>query len=205
MMSREAGSFTKTGDVSLELDWDRRYREGLYDDVAEVHGLVERFAYSIPRHKPVIDIAMGQGRDVLFLARAGLRVYGLERSREAIDLARKAARTGGAEIHTVLGDALSLPFRAGTAGAILVFYFLERSILAELVRLLSPGGILLYETFLKRQNALGAGGPRNPDYLLGDGELYECLQDLELLFYEEGIFEGRGKRRALARYAGRKR
>jgi SAM-dependent methyltransferase len=189
----------------LEPDWDKRYREGFYDDAAEVHDLVKRFASSIPRRRPVIDIAMGQGRDVLFLARAGLRVYGLERSGEAIDLARKAARTGGVEIHAVLGDALVLPFRAGTAGAVLVFYFLERRILAELVRLLAPGGIFLYETFLRRQNRIGTSGPRNPDYLLGDGELYEYLRDLEVLFYEEGIFEARGKRRALARYAGRKR
>jgi tellurite methyltransferase len=193
------------GDIFLEPDWDTRYREGFYGDAPGVHDLVKRFASSIPRHKPVIDIAMGQGRDVLFLAAAGFRVLGIEKSREAILLAQKIAQRDGTEVQAILGDARSLPFKAGVAGAVLVFYFLEREILAELVRLLAPGGILLYETFLRRQNRISTNGPRNPDYLLDDGELYEHFQGLELLFYEEGIFNARGKRRALARYAGRKR
>lgn len=189
----------------MEPDWDARYREGFYGDAPGVHDLVKRFAPSIPCRKPVIDIAMGQGRDVLFLASTGFRVYGLEKSREAILLAQKIGQKDGTEVQPILGDAHSLPFKAGVAGAVLVFYFLEREILAELVRLLAPGGILLYETFLRRQNRISSNGPRNPDYLLDDGELYEHFRGLELLFYEEGIFNVWGKRRALARYAGRKR
>ena len=41
--------------------------------------------------------------------------------------------------------------------------------MADLIGLLAPGGLLLYETFLKRQNIIDR--PRNPDYLLDDGEL----------------------------------
>jgi tellurite methyltransferase len=193
------------GGTFLEPDWDGRYREGLYDDVGEVHDLVRRFASSIPPGKPVIDIAMGQGRDALFLARTGLRVYGLERSGEAIGIAKKAALKDGADLRPVLGDAHWLPFREGMAGAVLVFRFLDRGIFMDLQRLLAPSGILLYETFLRRQDRVGVSGPRNPDYLLEDGELYERFRVLELLFYEEGIFGAQGKRRALARFAGRKR
>ncbi len=189
----------------MELDWDARYREGLYDESVRAHDLVERFAPLIPRRKPVIDVAMGQGRDALFLARSGFSVYGLERSRVAIDLACAAAGAKGVALQAVLGDARSLPFRSGRAGAVLVFSFLERAILGELLRLLAPGGILLYETFLKSQNQMGPCGPKNPDYLLDDGELFERFRSLELLFYEEGIYDEQGKRRAVARYAGRKR
>lgn len=189
----------------MEPDWDGRYRERLYDDVGEAHHLVRRFASSIPHGKPVIDIAMGPGWDALFLARTGLRVYGLERSGEAINIAKKAARKDGADLRPVLGDARSLPFREEMAGAVLVFRFLDRGIFMDLQRLLAPGGILLYETFLRREDRIGVNGPRNPDYLLDDGELYERFRGLELLCYEEGIFGAQGKRRALARFAGRKR
>ncbi len=157
----------------------------------------------MPHGKPVIDIAMGQGRDLLFLARKGFAVYGLERSAEAIKLAGQAAREEHAGIGMVLGDGHFLPFKPGAAGCVLVFYFLLREIMADLIRLLMPGGLLLYETFLKRQNLIDR--PRNPDYLLDDGELPGYFRDLDLLFYEEGIFDVRGKRRALARYAGKKR
>lgn len=103
----------------------------------------------------------------------------------------------------VRGDALLLPFREGIAGAVLVFYFLERAIMAGLVRLLAPGGLMLYETFLKRQIEIDR--QRDPRYLLDDGELRGYFSELESLMYEEGVFDIRGQRRAIARYAGRKR
>ena len=187
----------------MAVDWDKRHREGFYAGANDAHGLLTRLFPLIPRGKPVIDIAMGQGRDLLFLARQGFPVYGLERSREAIKLAGQAAQKEHTELPMVRGDARFLPFKRGAAGCVLVFYFLEREIMADLSGLLMPGGLLLYETFLKRQNDIDR--PRNPDYLLDDGELPGHFRDLDLLFYEEGIFIDKGKQRALARYAGRKR
>lgn len=187
----------------MEPDWDKRYREGLYGEANEPHALVEQYAPLIPAGRPVIEIAMGQGRDLLFLARAGFRVYGLERSTEAIRIARQTTDKEGLDISCVLGDALALPFRSNSAGAVLVFYFLERGIMDRLMELLAPGGIILYETLLKRQDGLDR--PRDPRYLLDDGELFDAFRGLELLLYEEGLFLSKGKQRALARYVGRKR
>lgn len=187
----------------MEPDWDKRYKEGFCGKAPETHGLVKKYVRLMARNRPVIDVAMGQGRDLLFLARAGFRVCGLERSREAIHLARQTADKEGLDIWCVLGDACALPFKPGSAGTILVFYFLERDIMNRLAQVLAPGGLILYETFLKKQN--GIDRPRDPRYLLDDGELFDCFRGLELLLYEEGIFISGGKRRALARYVGRQR
>jgi SAM-dependent methyltransferase len=187
----------------LETDWDKRYREGFYDGADEAHELVGKFSRLIPPGKPVIDIAMGNGRDLIFLAGKGFPVYGLEKSEEAIRLARQSAQKERRQLTAVRGDAHRLPFRAGAAGCVLVFYFLLREIMDELARLLAPGGILLYETFLKRQNELD--GPRDPRYLLDDGELLGYFGRLDLLSYEEAVFDAGGKQRAVARYVGRKR
>ncbi|MGD0231145.1 MAG: class I SAM-dependent methyltransferase [Syntrophorhabdales bacterium] len=184
-------------------DWDRRYREGFYAGPHEVHDLVERYSPLMPSGKPVLDIAMGRGGDLLFVARKGYPAYGLDTSREAILLARQAMKEGCVDISPILGDARFLPFKEGGAAGVLVFYFLLREIMADLIRLLMPGGILLYETFLKGQNAIDR--PRDPAYLLEDGELLGYFRHLDLLYYEEGIFTTNGKQRALARYAGRKR
>ena len=186
----------------MEPDWDRRYREGFYGRAPRTHGLVEKYAPFMTRNRPVIDIAMGQGWDLLFLARAGFRVCGLEKSREAIRLARQTAHEEGLDMWCVLGDARTLPFKPGIAGAILVFYFLERDIMGRLAQMLAPGGLILYETFLKRQN--GMDRPRDPRYLLDDGELFDSFRGLAPVLYEEGLFDSGGRRRALARYVGRK-
>lgn len=73
----------------------------------------------------------------------------------------------------------------------------------DIVDLLNSGGVLIYETFLKRQNAIDRH--RNPNFLLEDGELLFYFRNLELLFYEEAISDIEGKKRAMAKFVGRKR
>jgi tellurite methyltransferase len=188
--------------VATVVDWDNRYREGFYSGNLEPHPFLKRFCAALPRGGRVADIAMGNGRDLLFLASQGFDCYGLERSWEALKIAREDASRRNLPLNIVMGDAGWLPFREASFDGLLVFYFLERSILANLVTLLRPGGLLIYETFLKRQNSIDR--PRNPDYLLDDAELVGRFPGIELLFYEEGIFRFDGKQRALARLAGRK-
>ena len=187
----------------MEPDWDRRYREAPSEGLKEAHELVRKYASLMSREKIVIDVAAGRGRDLLFLARRGFRVCGLEKSREAIRLAREAADREGLDMWLVRGDALFLPFGQGKAGSVLVFYFLERAIMPRLIALLAPGGLMLYETFLKRQNELDR--KRDPAFLLEDGELPGYFRDLETISFEEGVFDIGGRQRAIARYAGRKK
>jgi tellurite methyltransferase len=184
------------------VDWDARYREGGYDKGNEPHALVKRFEPLIPEGV-VIDIAAGSGRDILFLAGKGHPVCGLDRSWEALKIARARSIDEGLEVGLVAGDALSLPFKRNSAAAVMVFHFLERKIMGEIVDLLAKGGILIYETFLKRQNMIDRW--RNPDFLLDDGELISYFGALDLLYYQEMVNVSQGKKRAVAQYAGRKR
>jgi tellurite methyltransferase len=184
------------------VDWDSRYRSGFYTDAADAHGLLKRFSRLLPSGGKIVDIAMGNGRDLLFLAEKGFECFGLERSGEALKIAGRGASDRRLSLMMVMGDARYLPFRRRSFDGLLLFYFLDRPAIDELIELLRPGGLFIYETFLKRQNLIDR--PRNPDYLLDDAELLSLLEGLELLFYEEGIFLSKGKQRALARYVGRK-
>jgi tellurite methyltransferase len=184
-------------------DWDRRYREGSYSGANDPHDLMKRFWEFLPGSGTIVDIATGTARDLLFLARRGFRVCGLDRSREALRLAEQAFRDNDLRIEAIQADAAHLPLKHGVFDGVLVFYFLEREIMQELDSLLKPGGVLFYETFLKRQNDIDRH--RNPAFLLDDGELSDYFRHLETLFHEEGVFVADGKTRALARYIGRKR
>ena len=193
----------ETRNGSLQpVDWDTRYRSGFYADAVDPHGLLTRFYRTLPSRGRIIDIATGNGRDLLFLAEKGFECYGLEKSGEALKIAAGWAAERRLPLTMVRGDANHLPFTRRSFDGLLVFYFLERQIMGDLVELLRPGGILVYETFLKRQNLIDRH--RNPDYLLDDAELLTLLEGLELLFYEEGIFQSGEKKRALARFVGRK-
>ena len=181
-------------------DWDQRYREGFYDGDVQAHQLLRRFWRLLPTG-PVIDVASGTGRDIVYVAGKGHPGVGLERSAEGLKIARKNAE--GTGVLLVRGEAGSLPFKRELAAGVLVFYFLDRGMTDQIYGLLKEGGILFYETFLERQNMVGRR--RNPDYLLGDGELLGFFGVLETLFYEETVSLSEGKRRALAKFVGRKR
>ena len=73
---------------------------------------------------------------------------------------------------------------------------------SEIVRLLAPGGLLLYETFTLEQQALPYG-PSNPEYLLAPGELPRLFADLDIVRHEE-LREGRPRPDAIARLIARK-
>jgi hypothetical protein len=67
---------------------------------------------------------------------------------------------------------------------------------------LPPGGLLLFETFTVHQ-AEFATGPRNPAFLLAEGELPELFPRLEVLAFWEGVANG-STPAAVARLAARK-
>src|SRR5207237_6862524 len=67
---------------------------------------------------------------------------------------------------------------------IVVTRYLQRDLFPSLRAALTPGGVMLYETFTIAQRDLGRG-PTSPDHLLGRGELRRRFEGLEILFDEE--------------------
>lgn len=154
---------------------------------------------------PAIDVACGRGRNALAAARRGVRVIGVDRDAAALGTLRDAARREGLPVSPVRADleaGVGLPVRAGSCGAVLVFRFLFRPLARDLAATLRPGGLLLYETFTRVQRDLPRG-PRNPSFLLREGELPELFADLELVAYEETRLESPWPR-VLARLAARR-
>jgi hypothetical protein len=86
---------------------------------------------------------------------------------------------------------------------VLVFRYLWRPLAPALWEALRPGGLLLYETFTKRQREMGLH-PRNPAFLLEEGELLALFPGAHVLLHEEGVTEG-SPPEALARLAALKR
>jgi SAM-dependent methyltransferase len=96
----------------------------------------------------VLDIGCGTGRLAAELARRGARVWGLEPSREMLDVARANVPAG---VGLKLGRAEELPFRDGwfdRAIFSLVVHLVDRAAaFAEAGRVLAPGGIVAVVTF----------------------------------------------------------
>jgi len=145
--------------VTRAPHWGDAYYGELYrDSVADLltPRLTELEAAAIASLLPlgagdaVLDLACGHGRHARLLARAGIRVTGLDRSGGYLRSAA-AASPGAAGPGLVRGDVRALPFRAGAFDAVFSWYaslFMfddatNEGCLAEAARVVRPGGRVL--------------------------------------------------------------
>jgi len=187
---------------------DRERWEELYASHARADrppsSWVLRTVAGLPNERPLVDIAGGTGRHAVPLARLGKRVVLVDISSLAVATARAAEAT----IDGVIADVANLPLSPGRFGVVLVTNFLDRTIFPELVRLVAPGGFLVYETYTTEHLELVSRGlaraPTSTEYLLRPGELRELVAPLTVIEYQEGEVDDAAGRRCCARLLGQK-
>jgi SAM-dependent methyltransferase len=166
---------------------------------------VERWAARVSREidepRRALDIAMGRGRHALLLAATGFRVFGVDIKPDAVRDAVGRAATRGLVVRGWCADLTVSALPSCHFELIVVTRYLQRGLCAALANALTPGGIVLYETFTEAQRTRGRG-PTSPDHLLKPGELPALFGGLDAMFYEEGT-DPAGD--ALARLVARRR
>jgi len=145
---------------------------------------VVRFAPLASPGGVVLDLACGTGRQGrLFLARGHTVVF-LDR-----DVSLVSDLAGDARVEIIEADLEAggeLPFAGRRFAGIVVTNYLWRPLLPVLAAAVDEGGVLIYETFGRGNEAYSR--PRNPDHLLRPGELIEAFGNvLQVVAYECGL------------------
>lgn len=143
----------------------------------------------LPRGK-ALDLAMGGGRNAVYLARNGFEVEGVDISPDAVRAATYLAARYNVKIKTRTAD-LEKDFQIEPAAydLIICFNYLRRSLIPAIKGGIRQPGMVVYETFIVDQARFGK--PKNPDFLLGHNELLDMFRDFRCLRYREGVFEDR--------------
>ena len=154
----------------------------------------------IAEGRGALDLACGRGRHSRLLLERGWQVTALDRNLDGI-----ADLIGDPRLEVIeadLEDGSPFPLAGRRFSVIVVTNYLYRPLLPALVAAVAPGGLLIYETFARGNEAFGK--PSNPDFLLWPGELLAAVRDeLRVLAYEDLIVK-RPKPAAVQRIAARR-
>ena len=131
-----------------------------------------------------LDVAMGRGRHAIPLARAGFRTFGVDVAFDMVASAVHGAAAEGCHLLAWCADLTAHPLPASQFDLVVVCRYLQRDLFPALRASVTPGGVVLYETFTTAQLRFERG-PRSPDHLLAPGELRRQFDGFEILFYEE--------------------
>lgn len=133
------------------------------------HEAAYRFALTIlSREMTVLDVGCGEGYGTAMLSGKCLEITGLDTDRKTIERASTKYERSGCQFHRFNG--ISLPAEPGSVDVITCFQVIEHvadvpGFLAELKRVLKPGGQLLITTPNRLLRLLPGEKPWNPFHL----------------------------------------
>lgn len=140
----------------------------------------------------VFDVAMGYGRNAIYLAKKGFVVEGVDISAEAIKDALELARQEGVKISAQVADLESnYRIKRHAYEVIICFNYLQRSLIPQIKDGLKKGGMVVYETYTVDHAQFRK--PKNPDHLLKHNELLEMFRDFRCHRYWEGVIQAHQK------------
>ena len=144
---------------------------------------ITRFAPLIAKGGRILDLAAGGGRHTRFFVTLGHPVTAVDIDVSGLaDLDRQPAVE---IIQADLEDGSPWPLGERRFAAVVVTNYLWRPLFPHVLKAVDTGGLLLYETFARGNEAFGR--PDNPDFLLQPGELLDLVRgQLQVVAYEHG-------------------
>ncbi len=176
-----------TGDVDYADDrsaWDKTFSREEYVFGKEPAKFLADNVAKLPKGK-ALDLAMGEGRNSVFLAKKGFLVEGVDISRVGIRKAQALAAENGVKIETVNADLNSYRIKPESYSVIANFYYFQPSLFPQIKAGLVPGGAVIFEAYTVAQLKNNDKEKYPEKQLLKPGELREAFSDFELAHYSE--------------------
>ncbi len=162
--------------------WDKKYSTEKYLFGREAISFVQDHVDLLPKGH-ALDLAMGEGRNGVFLATKGYQVTGVDISSEGLKKAEALATEHGVTITTIVADLEVYDIPPNTFDVILCTYYLQKNLFSKIAAALKPGGMALIETYTK--DHLQHRPQFNKAWLLKPNELLTMLPGLRVLRYQE--------------------
>ncbi|MFT5444906.1 MAG: SAM-dependent methyltransferase [Gammaproteobacteria bacterium] len=164
--------------------WNARYAGKQRVWSAEPNASVAAELQDLPAGK-ALDLGCGEGRNAIWLARAGWQVTAIDFSAVAIGKARTLAAHYGVDVDWAVSDVCDYPMPDGGFDLVLMSFLHTDS--AERARWLdragnavAPGGVFFYVGHDRSNIEHGHGGPQMPEVLLTAQDICARLDGFEI-------------------------
>jgi len=157
-------------------DWNDRYAaQELLWGAEPNRFLAEELREVAPRGR-ALDLACGEGRNAIWLAKLGWVVTAVDYSKVAIERARRLAAEQHVEVEWIETDVTSFAPAAGAFQLVVIAYLhlpetSRRAVLAHAASALSLGGTLFMVGHARLNLTHGVGGPQRSELLWEPSEI----------------------------------
>ncbi len=175
-----AGAFLLDAKPRDKQRWDEKYGTEAYIFGKEPVPFLKQNIHLLPKGR-ALDLAMGEGRNGVYLATQGFQVVGLDISEKGLAKAHQLAKQNGVTIKTRVVDLESHQLEKNAYDVILLMYYMQRDLWPQIKEALKPGGMAVIETYnvdhLKHARF-------NPKWLLQTNELVDAFKDMKIIRYQ---------------------
>jgi tellurite methyltransferase len=161
--------------------WNEKYDTEVYLFGEKPIPFLTDNIHILPKGK-ALDVAMGEGRNGVYLATQGFDVTGLDISEKGLEKAHALAAKNNVTIQTKVVDLESIQFESNSYDLIICTYYMDRGLYKKFRDALKPGGMLLIETYntdyLKYRRF-------NAKWALNTNELLDLFKGMRILRYQD--------------------
>ncbi len=179
---------------SAANQWNERYKQPEYAYGTEPNVFFQQQLHTLPVGKILLP-AEGEGRNAVYAAKLGWKVYALDISVEGKNKAIQLANQQQVTIDYQIGEITQLNYSPESFDAIGIIYnhyptVLKYQYFPKFHQLLKIGGWVIMEVFSKKHLEYNSknpkvGGPKELDLLYSLEEVKNLFNNYEMLLFEE--------------------
>jgi SAM-dependent methyltransferase len=162
--------------------WNDAYQDADISSAKPAEVLLENL-HLLPIKGNALDLACGRAGNAILLAKRGFNVDAVDISPLVLKSVDEFVTQHRLSVSCKCRDLEKEGLFKKKYDVIVVSYFLNRALFPQIIRALKPNGLLFYETW--SQQKIDETGPKNPDFRLKSGELFDLTPTLRPIFYRE--------------------